>query len=1015
MKNEITDKREFKDIGIQEIIGAVKAKLDGIDRYSIRKKIVDLCGYEMKGVYDNINKAFRFAITIEGGRPVSADVYWVGKRAYGFPRHVKDWFKLIVKSEPLSYLHTFCALLQVEYVSIIDEQSLDENAKWVLTVHPELSVLHQNSENIAEMLLQQIAENVRNKKELIATIQRIYRDVQIEAQFFISKKTAQIEKIIIKTHDKHRQLVTHYSFGDFNDEQIKISIPAGVSERDLLSIPIGALLMNFKPWDSTTSYWGWSEKTHCMMLDQSLQLIRNNDTAGRYRELYDGYPSHYNWQGGTPPKRLQPPYYNPKVPNDSEPGVNDHPLIVGTWAEDAWDSPRTRDLLYPSAIPAVYSTYRSTQHFGGEDIGLAHAWYFSVTGSPPPANGNYYMSARNWGWDGGQTGDEMNFKGAINAYNNYTYAGAKEAYLRLGHVMHLLQDIAQPDHAGRVDHASSGCDDPDAFNRYKVCPIVVGEAAIIAAVTCAGPCVASGPFYLFCLAGCITTAELVAFSICEAMIDSDEVGFEWLVREKWDFNQLSVLQHLKIEKAQGAAALPNPYDNYFLEIQNYSLAAAKAKNKALPLGLEYIDLTPFNLVPGLNPEIELGSHEEAEFLELADDVISKGTNFCAGLLQHFFEVVNHPPYVQEVVIYQGINRLRADEVTGKVFPTDPDKKPDANIKYRAWWVCKYNSQDAGKLLLHRELKIIKNEPLDRELYTYVLARVTSNMQTLEVNLRDDSGKDIDKATMVQVADTLTDLYASMQSVGSHEFPATAYYAAFFNRGILNVCGYVHLEFSGKDSEAHYINQDAGRIHSGEELDSNPVTIAVASSDFPHNWIDDKSQSRGYEPGIDKKHKARVFPPDSFETNDDWQNAAIISLDPSGKTVLELSFHDENDKDYFLIKFPLNPGCKGANLSSPGKVKKILPSWLQFHVESKWQDILVTILVNKVPQVHTFKAGSLVPPTPNPLIASAVSFIGIEDIFPDGEIWFMVEPKATSWGTKDPGCYILTVWSSECKI
>jgi hypothetical protein len=141
----------------------------------------------------------------------------------------------------------------------------------------------------------------------------------------------------------------------------------------------------------------------------------------------------------------------------------------------------------------------------------------------------------------------------------------------------------------------------------------------------------------------------------------------------------------------------------------------------------------------------------------------------------------------------------------------------------------------------------------------------------------------------------------------------------------------------------------------------------------------------------------------------------MKLEAFGKTVFDLSFHDENDKDYFLIKFPVNPGCKGANFSTPGRIRKILPSWLQFSIESSWQDILFTIMVNKIPKVHTFNVGSPAPQTPNPMIAGAVAYVGIEDVFPDGEIRFMVEPKLTSWGTKHPGCYTLTVWSGECKI
>jgi hypothetical protein len=65
------------------------------------------------------------------------------------------------------------------------------------------------------------------------------------------------------------------------------------------------------------------------------------------------------------------------------------------------------------------------------------------------ANDFYYKSAYEWALDG--MPDDLDWKGAIDAYD-YTTASRNRAYEALGHVLHLVQDMGQPDHARNRTH-----------------------------------------------------------------------------------------------------------------------------------------------------------------------------------------------------------------------------------------------------------------------------------------------------------------------------------------------------------------------------------------------------------------------------------------------------------------------------------------------------------------------------------------------------------------------------------
>jgi len=917
---------------MKQLFNKVEEALQGIKRYHLRMESGNESGYISDGDVDVEGKATHFTIKIGRESPQEVEYYWIGEKAYGLPLHVGKWFQVWVPAEPVSRLHLIFAILKTGEVTSVQEEALADDRCWVLLVTPDLSPLRDHAEEFANLLFLRLSEGSERDKELLASLKEAMREAEMQAEFWISQETHHIKKAIIKTFVSGAETQMTYYISHINDLELQISPPARALEAEGPPMPLGVLFLKFDIWGSHSSFWGWSENNHCMMTEEALKLIKKNDPDGKYQEIYYGYPNKWgtiDWS-----TKSDPSYYNPK-PNSSEPGDKDHPCVLGAWSEDAWDKVRTRDLLDPDAMKV--KEYRSFRHFGGEDKGLKYEDYFSLVDKKVTLpKGGRYISARDWGKEdgtahakAGESGDKMNFQGAIDAYNHYTYDGKKEAYRRIGHVLHLLQDVAQPDHAGLWDHAGSGMNEGEAYDRFHVCEAKVAAAFEIGTAVCATSCAAFLIGYLGCLAACeavlLWTLKNV-WLICQASKSSSEVGFEYLLREHWNFNNRpGIRQKLKIKKEAS-------YDVYFKKMANESITAAKVKGLKSPLGLGSQLITiitgfvakaaPYSEIPGLDPDIELGhpvgTGEEKKYLELADEVIIKATNRCAGLLQHFYEIVNFPPYVKAVTVARGVPGLSAEDVL---------LKPQ-NFIYSAKWKDELVSSNFGPKtkISSRKLVITKGEPISiTELgqRIYVIAEVSNEMKKLNLGLKNCIDDLIDKEAMTDVTVPIsTSLY------GLYEKDTYYYFASFavplIYAGLSsNVCNAVVLEFTGEDDKPHF----SKRNYSGKKLDSEPGTLAVAGNLSPYDWI-------GYEPGTDKNHKIRVISPNKHEPNNDLAHATPIKytknmqqLLTGGETYYDLTLHDSSDIDFFSLQLPpkTKADIKCANTlpaNIPSDVEKI---------------------------------------------------------------------------------------------
>lgn len=379
-----------------------------------------------------------------------------------------------------------------------------------------------------------------------------------------------------------------------------------------------------------------------------------------------------------------------------------------------------------------------------------------------PASG-YYDNALEWARNGAESADRLNWEGAIEAYD-YTGSSKEEAYLRLGHVLHLLQDMAEPDHIYCLAHPGSS---------YS------------------------------------TTRDGVLY-----------YGYEGLVESRIDhlnFPGKSVQKHKAL-------------DDYFNEMARQSKEAVTG-NFVVPLGLEYVNFS-FSVAPGLKAvnyrDVPLLPHidsrdagECAKYIDLAVKLLSKATGLNAGLMEHFYDIVNPPPYVRRVSIAQD---TFADGEPGEYESELEDivKKDTAGIE-RA--VRRRPNTDTAA-----------DEPF-----------MKGEEATILIEFGPE-GKVIDPATVkVIIADK--EIKGAMTDVLTWEgsfIPELPQGTGINQQDILITC---------RDAQQHYPRLTLPP--KGYELDASPESPArIASVTEPYEWKD-------YHPAPDGRHRITVY--DAEET------------------------------------------------------------------------------------------------------------------------------------------------------
>jgi hypothetical protein len=829
-----------------------------INRYKIEIESVN-SGVKYSGIVDEARELLYFRISLLSELPLTtkalvrtrnlrpADFYRISGKAYGRPLGNSTWVRVRLNGPFPQYLQEAMELLaRGKIISISEEGDL-----WRIAIGVEeiLSKL-----NAAEFSVAVLGEPETPKhRDLISSMMSGLAEIRVNSHMWVSRRDYQIEKLTTEIISSRGASSTDISFQPVRTGPPPL--PKRVLETRGPEIPISMLLFRI-PED--TGIGGWSDITHCSLALRSLQLVRDSDELGGPMSYYEVYHM------ALIPKTGEEGTCMTGKGEFIKPTESSHPVLIGNFYEDQknrpgwkyssgleefvietienpledvpvcrlvpeecnpaeqfydrWLSPDNPDEYCPNCYSRPY------HHYGTGDKGVPYNWFYIFW---PPIPTRIY-SARDRGHGGDRIIDpenptRMTFIDGIEQYNKYTDQGKKNAYLMLGHVMHLLQDQAEPDHSRLVPHPASGKNEPDWYKEISLCEIRSVEAGANAFSMC--------PLGLRLT--CFLIASGIAYGACQDSINKDDVGFEWLIDNEWDFSTREEASS-RIE-ASGIRKQPN-YDSFFQALGDY------ARQKVEDLGLESdyensnslgcgtLDIPP--KIPAADPDIDKNNpREKNRYLELADYVASEAVCLGAGLLEYFYEIVNHPPYVKRIVVTTGdigIPRL-----------VDRREITDSRIKYDAHWQDIYD-EETDKIVTLRAFRKMIDEPIDpkQEIHLYI---------ELGPQLEPEKGK---FASRIELKIGNFSATPTLRMAGDRR---PVYIATIPAGAIAMNCGESELkipvEIRAWDRRAHF----GIRTATGEEIDANPISVAKVNTDSESFIFD------GYEPGIDTSHAIRVAP------------------------------------------------------------------------------------------------------------------------------------------------------------
>jgi hypothetical protein len=185
--------------------------------------------------------------------------------------------------------------------------------------------------------------------------------------------------------------------------------------------------------------------------------------------------------------------------------------------------------------------------------------------------------------------------------------------------------------------------------------------------------------------------------------------------------------------------------------------------------------------------------------------------YSAGLIQHYAEIVNHPPFLESIIV-----STFGEDKTPKYLPPG-----SSTPRYYASWSCESRILPGDQPLKYakeRKLNFVQGlafTPCECSLwleFSEPVQSVVANVGTNVVALRSDENAEV--------------------------------WRGFFEispQGPSNER--LNIKIQARDLNPHYANK-------GAELDSKPATIARRSSRNGYPW-------RGYQPGADRRHSIRV--------------------------------------------------------------------------------------------------------------------------------------------------------------
>jgi hypothetical protein len=795
-----------------------------VQQYGFRLEFTPGVVYE--GRLDASEDRQYIQLGIEAESFPQAEAYWTGEEGYGRHLEVGAWWRLRPERPP-NYLQRAVQLLQA--ASIVAKR--EEGPFWAVELEVENLPFQDDPETFFRTLMGE--PEGPEQEELLRQVLKLSREVTLQVEVRINREDMRI--VAVEGRAEAGVAQVQLSLAMYPTEEPLPPLPDEALERvgSEPRIPMPMLLLRLPKLG------GWCGLNHGLWMERSIKLIKDKDQYDQYAEIYD--PAWFSQK------------YSTKTSRDH---TKQHPLVQGAILEDSteWEPKTGAKKMMPDfydkwfASDANYkanSSYyfsqkpygRDFHHYGGGNQGLEKRWYFTFYNDVTPTVGDRYYSARDWGFGAGRIKGHLNrltFTQAIDQYYRYSAEGKRNAYLMLGHVVHLLQDQGQPDHAALVAHPGSSKTGSDILKVY--CPIIAAEAALLACALCGIACLVCG------LAGFATFG-----GICAMTIIREKFGYEMLIEQYWNLYDRYAADN-EIDST-GIVKLAN-YDAHFAKLSKFSVDEAKKRKLEPPLGLGTLWVPPLPPVPGLNPQLRHKGVETTPYMQMTDALVPQIVCCSAGLMQQFYEIVNYPPILERVAIVQW--EPKATPRAFAFFKKDPKKHC---VRYHARW--EMDSKAHARTLK----QVVPTQALSPDRTAYIFLQfgpsvgVARDAKTGDIKAKVNARRmDLSKTTL-RLVGTDPDTGKAINSEVKLKLaldPVTGpYYWGFFEpRNCSKDPYWLTLVVDGDDGGAHFF----GRSPSGCKLDAKPATVArVDAHQYPkYPWV-----GGTYEPDKDKNHKIKI--------------------------------------------------------------------------------------------------------------------------------------------------------------
>lgn len=818
-------------------LGAVAEFSRGVLDYSLSYE--DGLGLTAHLAYHDSGQKRWLRFVLESSPITASEAFWDGLHGFGHRLTEQAWIPISDPPIP-SVLPMLADLVSTTEPSNVHEDESNATLKYKF----------DDDINLHENLIPALKKG-KLPRRYVNRMMALLKEIDISLTVEIDKKRNRIESadlsVQLADHSVSFSLALEYA----ERPQPRQPRDFGRAWADGEPIPMFALLLQLP------RIGGWATASHQIWTQKTIDFLGREDSlAGRYSEIY-GHFSRRRFNEGD----QDPVQSGDQLPPDP-PGVTqtdylfDHPLVIGSRYEDHcrgfpsfysdWFQSDPNFKKNPTYyFPQSSTKYdRSFNHYGGGKEGLEHRHYFwlykHVTPCEAPAPGKQrgeYYSARDWGYGGNRIGqpdlNRLTFVEAIRQYNRYTGEGKRNAYLMLGHVLHLLQDVGQPDHAARYPHPGSSLDGEAVFS--GVCPAM--------AITVGAHAAASSAWlgWLGALFGGI--AAVLFLRVCNESYNPHDVGFEKLIgdRLRWrDDDIAGTLGNLKSVEYLD-------YDLFFSKMAEISIDAAQKRKIEVPIGLDdfFIHGMWFT-VHGLNPQIDPRKvRDYSKYVDLAREIVPEIIRHGVGFLKYFYSIVHYPPILEEIAVVEfpaNHKPVRFGIFDANQAALDEMQMGEECVRYhRRWYLM---GQDGKPWRECRDVNTAR-PPLR-------VARFATHYLFLRFGptVFPEKGREMDLRVILEYP-------GAAGALKSQEIPMTAeridedgffYWGEFFIGECRTSVDTLRIRVEGADKEPHAERP----VSNGRDLDSVPSTVAVVDADDgPSFGFSD------YSPGADENHLLEI--------------------------------------------------------------------------------------------------------------------------------------------------------------